>query len=44
MKEEALRMERVTYTEKGVTLLDNFNFQIFSGEIMGAGSSRLTGA
>ena len=35
MKKEALRMERVTYEEHNVKLLDNFNFQVFSGEIMG---------
>lgn len=28
-------MERVTYQEHGMTLLDNFNFQVFQGEIMG---------
>ena len=35
MKEEALRMDRVTLTEQGIRLLDNFNFQIFKGEVMG---------
>ena len=35
MRKEALRMERVTYVEHGITLLDNFNFQIYAGEVMG---------
>lgn len=35
MAGEALRMDRVTYMEHDVTLLDNFNFQIFEGEVMG---------
>lgn len=35
MRREALRMERVTYVEHGITLLDNFNFQIYEGEVMG---------
>lgn len=35
MKKEAFRMERVTYTENNVILLDNFNFQVFAGEVMG---------
>ena len=35
MRKEALRMERVTYEEHNVTLLDNFNFQVFAGEVMG---------
>lgn len=35
MKEEVLRMERVTQIVDGVTLLDNFNLHIFKGEIMG---------
>lgn len=35
MKKEALRMDRVTYRAHNVTLLDNFNFQIFAGEVMG---------
>lgn len=28
-------MERVTYLEQDVLLLDNFNFQVFTGEVMG---------
>ena len=28
-------MDRVTYRAHNVTLLDNFNFQIFAGEVMG---------
>ncbi len=35
MKDEVLRMERVTYIEEGVTLLDNFNLNIYRGEILG---------
>lgn len=35
MKTEAMRMERVTYLEQGMALLDNFNFQVFTGEVMG---------
>ena len=35
MRTEALRMERIIYQEQGMTLLDNFNFQVFSGEVMG---------
>lgn len=35
MKQEIFRMERVTYKEKEVILLENFNMQIFRGEIMG---------
>lgn len=35
MKEEILRLERVTQIVDGVTLLDNFNLHIFKGEIMG---------
>ena len=35
MRKEALRMERVTYVEHGITLLDNFNFRIYAGEVMG---------
>lgn len=35
MKEEILRLERVTQITDGVTLLDNINFNIFKGEIMG---------
>lgn len=35
MKEEILRMERITQIVDGTTLLDNFNLHIFEGEIMG---------
>lgn len=35
MREEVLRLERVTCLEQGVVQLENFNLQIFRGEIMG---------
>lgn len=35
MKKELFRMERVTYQEYGVTLLENFYLHIDQGEIMG---------
>ncbi len=35
MKDEALRMERVTYQEQGVLLLENFSMTIWAGEILG---------
>ncbi len=35
MKREILRMERVTYREQGVTQLENFNFAVMAGEIVG---------
>lgn len=35
MKQEVFRMERVTYSEDGNTLLEDFNLNIFAGEIMG---------
>lgn len=35
MREEILRLERVTCREQGVLQLENFNLQIFQGEIMG---------
>ncbi|MBE5968166.1 MAG: sugar ABC transporter ATP-binding protein [Lachnospiraceae bacterium] len=35
MKEEVLRLEKVTRIVDGVTLLDNFNLHIFRGEILG---------
>lgn len=35
MKQEIFRMERVTYKEQGVMLLEDFNLQIYQGEIMG---------
>lgn len=35
MKNEVFRMERVTYIDKGNTQLEDFNLQIYQGEIMG---------
>ena len=35
MREEVLRLGRVTCLEQGVVQLENFNLQIFRGEIMG---------
>ena len=35
MKNEILRMERITLIEDGVTLLNNLTLNIYSGEIMG---------
>ena len=35
MKQEVLRLERVTYRSDGVNILDNFSFHIVRGEIMG---------
>ena len=35
MREEILRMERVTYQEQGVVLLENFSMTIWAGEIFG---------
>lgn len=35
MRQEILRMERVTYKEKEMMMLEDFNLQIFQGEIMG---------
>lgn len=35
MRQEILRMERVTCEDHGVTQLEEFNLQIYSGEIMG---------
>lgn len=35
MRQEVFRMERVSYTEQGVKKLENFNIQIYAGEIMG---------
>ncbi len=35
MKEEVLRLDRVTALEQGVTELNHFNLNIFAGEIMG---------
>ena len=35
MREEVYRMERVTYCEQGVALLENFSMTIWAGEILG---------
>lgn len=35
MKEEVLRLDRVTALEQGVTELNHFNLNVFAGEIMG---------
>lgn len=35
MKKEVLRMERITYLEHGVTKLEDFNLNVFEGEILG---------
>lgn len=35
MRQELFRMERVTYKEKEMLMLEDFNLQIFQGEIMG---------
>ena len=35
MREEILRMERVTYREQGAALLENFSMTIWAGEILG---------
>ena len=35
MRQEIFRMERVTYVENEVTQLEDFNLQIYKGEIMG---------
>ena len=35
MKQEVLRLERVTYRSDGVNILDNFSFHIVRGGIMG---------
>ena len=35
MREEMLRMERVTYINQGVTGLDNFSMTIWAGEVLG---------
>ena len=35
MRREVLRMERVTYKEKDVTLLQNFELNLYEGEVMG---------
>ncbi len=35
MRNEILRMERVTYNEDEVVKLEDFNLQIYQGEVMG---------
>ena len=35
MRREVLRLEQVTYKEKDVTLLQDFDLSIFEGEVMG---------
>ena len=35
MKQEIFRMERVTYQEHGVVLLQDFQFQIYQGRSWG---------
>lgn len=35
MREEVLRMERVTYRERGVVQLEDFDLTLFAGEIVG---------
>ena len=35
MKQEVLRLERVTYRADGINILDNFSFHIARGEILG---------
>ena len=35
MRTEIFRMDRVTYRENGVQMLDNFDMHISSGEILG---------
>lgn len=35
MRQEVLRMERVSYQERGIRLLHDFNFSILEGEIVG---------
>ena len=35
MKNEIMRMERITYVDKGVTKLEDFNLQVYEGEILG---------
>ena len=35
MKNEILRMERVIFVDKGVTKLEDFNLQVYEGEILG---------
>lgn len=35
MRQEVLRMEKVTYIEHGITKLEDFQLQIYKGEVMG---------
>lgn len=35
MKKEIFRMERVTYKENGITMLEDFNLNVMEGEIVG---------
>ena len=35
MREEVFRMERVTRTEHGIVKLEDFQLQIYKGEILG---------
>lgn len=35
MKNERLRMERITFVDKGITKLEDFNLQVYEGEILG---------
>ena len=35
MKRELLRMDHISLIQNGEALLDNLNFQMFAGEIMG---------
>ena len=35
MKNEILRMERVTFIDKGITKLEDFNLQVYEGEVLG---------
>lgn len=35
MRREVFRMERVTCIEQGITQLEDFNLQIYEGEVMG---------
>ncbi len=35
MRQEIFRMERVTYVEQGIKKLENFNMQIYAGEVIG---------
>ena len=43
MKRELLRMNHVSLLQNGESLLDNLNFQMFAGEIMGLVAGRNRG-